>query len=77
MGLNARKLVFGCLCTTKVQTIHTVWSVQAFVIHFLESFISRLALSEISVFYLVSVAEQAGFKALPLTAVLPYKAAFH
>ena len=34
--------------------------VSAFVIRLLESIISRLATSEISIFYLVSVAEQAG-----------------
>ena len=35
--------------------------ISTFVIRLLESIISRLAMSEISLFYIVSVAEQAGF----------------
>ena len=43
----------GGLRTTKAQTL-----ISAFVIRLLKS-ISRLAMSEISIFYLISVAEQA------------------
>ena len=42
------------------QPAHPRSLISAFVIHFLESFISRLATSEISIFELVSVAEQVG-----------------
>ena len=50
MGLDARKPVFGGLRTTKVQTS----LISTFVIGFLESIISRLAMSEIS-FFLASI----------------------
>ena len=43
------------------QPAHPCSLISAFVIHLLESNISKLALSEILLFYLVSVAEQAGF----------------
>ena len=42
-GLDVRKPVFGCLRSTKAQT-------SAFVIHVLESIISKLATGEISDF---------------------------
>ena len=42
------------------QPAHTHSLISAFVIRFLESTISKLAKSEISIFYLVPVAEQAG-----------------
>ena len=42
------------------QPAHPRSLTSAFVICFLESIISRLATSEISIFYLVSVVEQAG-----------------
>ena len=49
MGLIATKLVFGGLRTTKAQTsLHSL--ISALVIHLLESNISRLATTEISVF---------------------------
>ena len=44
------------------QPVHPRRLISAFVIHFLKSIISKLASSEISIFYLVSVAEQAGLK---------------
>ena len=42
------------------QPAHPPSLIRAFVIHFLERIISRLPTSEISIFYLVSTAEQAG-----------------
>ena len=56
MGLVAKKTVFGGLRATNRQTS----LISAFVICFLESIISKLASSEISIFYLVSVAEETG-----------------
>ena len=44
------------------QPAHSRSLICTFVIRFLKSIISELALSEISIFYLVSVAEQAGLK---------------
>ena len=44
------------------QPAHAGSLISAFVIHLLESIISRLATSEISLFKLVSVAEQTGLK---------------
>ena len=59
MGLDARKPVFVGLRTTKEQTsLRSL--ISAFVIHLLKSIISRLATSEISLFYLVSVVEETG-----------------
>ena len=53
-----RKPVFSGLRKTKVQTsLRSL--VRTFVIHLLESIISKLATSETSISYLVSVAEQA------------------
>ena len=62
MGLYATKPVFGGLRTTKAadQPAHSCRLICAFAIRFLLSIISRLATSEISTFYLVSVAEQIG-----------------
>ena len=57
-GLNVRKHVFGGLRTTKAQTSLRSLS-SAFVIHVLKSIISRLAMSEILIFQVVSVDEQA------------------
>ena len=56
MGLGVRKSVFRGLRTTKAQTS----LISAFVIRLLESIISRLATSEISIFYRGFVAKQAG-----------------
>ena len=70
MGLDARKPVFvgkgggggGWDNTVADQPAHSRSLISAFVINFLKSIISKLASSEISIFYLVSVAEQAGLK---------------
>ena len=43
------------------QPAHPLSLISAFVIRILESIISRLATFEISMFYLVSITEQAGF----------------
>ena len=62
MGLEAIKPVFRGLRTTQAQSslrIRAVWSA-TLLFRVLESAISKLATSEISFFYLVSVAEQAG-----------------
>ena len=42
------------------QPVHSCSLISAFVIHFLESTISKLATSEISIFLLVSVSEETG-----------------
>ena len=57
-----RKPVFGGVAnnTFADQPAHPRSLIRAFVIDFLESITSRLATSEISIFQLVSVAEQAG-----------------
>ena len=55
MDLVATKPVFPGLQTTKAQS-----SLNIFVIHLLESIISKLASSQISIFQLVSVAEETG-----------------
>ena len=62
MGLDVRKPVFGGSAnnTGADQPAHPRSLISVFVIRFLESIISRLATSEISIFQLVSVAEQAG-----------------
>ena len=63
MGLDARNPVFGGLWTTQAQTslrIHAVWSAPFFC--FLESIICKLAAGEISIFKLVSLAEETGLK---------------
>ena len=58
MGLNGRKPVCGGSRTTigADQPAHPRSLISAFVIHFLESIISKLATSEIFIFYLGSVA---------------------
>ena len=57
--LNARKLVFGAEgANSKGADLRA--PICAFVIHLLESIISELASSEILIFQLVSIAEQAG-----------------
>ena len=63
MGLVARNPVFQGLWTTQAQTslrIRAVWSAPFFC--FLESFICKLAAGEISIFKLVSLAEETGLK---------------
>ena len=57
-GLDARKPVFGGLRTTKAQTRLRIRAVESALL--LERFICRRATREISIFYLVFVAEQAG-----------------
>ena len=59
MVLNARKLVFGAEGANSKGT-DLGGPICAFVIRLLESIISELASSEILIFQLVSVAEQAG-----------------
>ena len=61
MGLDVRKPVFGSLRTTQALTsLRSL--ISAFVIRFLESIICKLATGEISIFLLVSVAEETGLK---------------
>ena len=63
MGHDVRKSVFGGLRTTQAQTSLRIRSlISAFVIRFLKKIISKLASKEISIFFLASVAEQAGLK---------------
>ena len=57
MGQDARKPVFRGLGTTQV---HPCGLINTFVFHFLDSIICKLATCEISIFKLVSVAEEAG-----------------
>ena len=59
MDLDARKPVFVGLRTTKVQT-SLCSLISAFVIRFLERTICKLAIGDISIFLLVSVAEETG-----------------
>ena len=63
MGRDARKPVFGSLQITKAndQPAHPQNLIRTFVIPLLESIISKLATSEISLLYLVCVAKQASF----------------
>ena len=62
MGLDARKLAFG-VCKQHINTsAHPRSLISAFVICFLESNICKLATDKISIFYLVSVAEETGMK---------------
>ena len=56
MRLNVRTTCLRGLRTTKAQNS----LISAYVIRLLESIISRLAVSDISIFYLVSVAEETG-----------------
>ena len=62
MGLDARKPVFGGFAnnTGTDQPAHPHSLINAFVICVLECIISKLATSEILIFYLVSVAEETG-----------------
>ena len=59
MGLVETKPVFGTLRTTKAHT-SPCRLINAFVICFLESIISELGTSKISIVWLVSVAEETG-----------------
>ena len=59
LGLDARKPVFGGFVNNN-QSVYTHSMISTFVIRLLESIISRLAKSGISIFKLVSVAKQAG-----------------
>ena len=62
MGLGARKPVFGFAYNKGIdQPAHTHRLISTFVIRFLESTISKLASGEISIFLLVSVAEEIDF----------------
>ena len=61
MGLNARKYVSGFANNKSAdQPAHQHSPISTFAIHLLENIISKLATSEISIFLLVSVADQAG-----------------
>ena len=64
MGLNARKPFFERFAnnTGTDQPAHSRSLISAFVIHFLESIICKLATGEVSNFQLVSVAEEIGLK---------------
>ena len=66
MGLDREKTCLRCLLTTKTQTSHLI---STFVIHLLESIISKLATCKFSIFKLVSVAEKTG-SSLALTETL-------
>ena len=75
MGLEARKPAFGGSRTTKAQTSLCICSlISAFVVRLLESIISKLATREISLFKLVSVAEETG---LSLNLSESQKTGFH
>ena len=59
MGPRRENLSSGFAITKGAdQSVHTCRLISAFVNHFLESIISKLATGEISIFYLVSVAEE-------------------
>ena len=61
LGLNAGKTVFGFVNNKGVdQSAHQCRLIRAFAICFLESIISKLASSKISIFMLVPVAEETG-----------------
>ena len=64
MGLDARKPVFGGVAnnTDADQPVHPRSLISTCVICFFESFIYKLATGEISIFKLVSVAEENGLK---------------
>ena len=65
MGLVATKPVFGGLRTTQAQTSLRIPKTDLrFVIRLLESIISKLASSEISIVLLVSVAVETGLSPL-------------
>ena len=63
MGLDMRKPVFVGLRTTQAQTSLRCL-ISPFAISFLEKIISELATSEMSIFYLVPVAEETGLSLL-------------
>ena len=61
--LDARKPVFKDLRKTKAQTsLHTMQMEQCLCFSFCKRYISRLAISEISIFYLVPDAEETGLR---------------
>ena len=62
MGLDSRKTCLRGFANNKGtdQPAHPRSLISAFIIHLSESIISKLATSEILLFFLVSVAEQAG-----------------
>ena len=61
LGLNARTCLQGFVNNKGLdQPSHLCSLISAFIIHLLNSIISRLATSEISIFWLVYVAEQSG-----------------
>ena len=64
MDLDTRKPVFGGFGsnTGAVQPAHQGGLISAFVIRFLKRIKVKLATGEISIFYLVSVAEETGLK---------------
>ena len=64
MGLSARKPVFGGFAnnTGADQPARPRSLISAFVIRFLESTVCKLPIGEISIFWLVSVAEDTGLK---------------
>ena len=64
MGLNTRKPVVGVCKKNKGTDQHAQLpsQISAFIIRLLESVISRLATSELSIFLLVSVAEKTGLR---------------
>ena len=78
MGLDARKPVWGFANNKEAdQPAHLRRLISAFVIRFLESIISRLVTSEISIFKLVSVAEETdlslAFSKTPKTGFLAWR----
>ena len=63
MGVAARKPVFeGLQKHRRRPAAHPRSLISAFVIRFLESIICKLATGEISIFWIVSVAEEIGLK---------------
>ena len=64
MGLITRKPGFGGLRTTQSQTqpAHRRRLISVLIIRFLESSISKLASNKISIFYLVSEAQETGLR---------------
>ena len=62
MGLNARKLVFGVANNKGTKQPAHLQSDHHLCYSLIGKFISKLATSEISIFYLVSVAEETGLR---------------
>ena len=60
MGQVMGKCVLCHMLTTKVQSAHLRSLISTFVVRCLDSMICILAISKVSRFYLVSIAEQAG-----------------